>query len=134
MAVKSKIDYIWGTGRRKTAVARVRIARGTGKIIINNQPFEVFFPREQDRVDVLAPLRATRTAARYNVLASIAGGGPSGQAGALSLGIARALVKIDSKLEEALREHGLMTRDSRMKERKKYGQRGARAKYQFSKR
>ena len=123
---KAKVDYIRGTGRRKTSVARVRIARGTGKIIINNRPFEDYFPREQERV--------TRSAARYNILASMSGGGPSGQAGALSLGIARALIKADSKLEEALREHSLLTRDSRMKERKKYGQRGARAKYQFSKR
>jgi small subunit ribosomal protein S9 len=134
LAQRTKIQYTWGTGRRKTSVARVRIARGTGKIIINNRPFEDYFPREQDRVEVLAPLRVTRTAAKYNILAGIRGGGPTGQAGALSLGIARALIKVDTKLEESLREHGLLTRDSRMKERKKYGQRGARAKFQFSKR
>ncbi len=134
MSPRAKPEYIWGTGRRKSSVARVRIARGTGRIIINDRPFEDYFPREQDRVEVLAPLRITRSAARYNVLASISGGGQSGQAGALSLGIARALVKANTKLEESLREYGLLTRDSRMKERKKYGQRGARAKYQFSKR
>ena len=134
MSPKAKPEYIWGTGRRKSSIARVRLTRGTGRIIINNRPFEDYFPREQDRVEVLAPLRVTRAAARYNVLASIGGGGLSGQAGAMSLGIARALVKANSKLEETLREHHLMTRDSRMKERKKYGQRGARARYQFSKR
>jgi small subunit ribosomal protein S9 len=134
LAIKAKQEFIWGTGRRKTAVARVRIARGTGRIIVNDRPFEDYFPREQERVEVLEPLRATLTAAKFNVLASISGGGPTGQAGALSLGIARALAKVDAKLEESLREHGLLTRDSRMKERKKYGQRGARARYQFSKR
>lgn len=134
MAAKAKVDYTWGTGRRKSSVARVRLSRGTGRIVINDRPFEDFFPREQDRVEVLAPLRITRTAARYDVLAGIRGGGLTGQAGALSLGIARALIKVDPKLEDALRDNGLMTRDSRMKERKKYGQRGARARYQFSKR
>lgn len=134
MAAKAKVDYVWGTGRRKSSVARVRLSRGTGKIIINKRPFEDYFPREEDRVTVQAPLRLTRTAARYNLNAGIKGGGPTGQAGAMSLGIARALVKVDSKLEETLREQGLLTRDSRMKERKKCGQRGARAKFQFSKR
>ena len=134
MAQKSKPEYILGTGRRKTAIARVRLARGTGRILINNRPFEDFFPREQDRVQVMEPLRGTRTAGKYNIMASINGGGPSGQAGALSLGISRALIKAEPGLEEMLRDRGLLTRDSRMKERKKYGQRGARARYQFSKR
>jgi small subunit ribosomal protein S9 len=134
LARKADIDFIWGTGRRKTAVARTRISRGTGRIIINERPFEDFFPCERDRVEVMEPLRVTRTTGKYNVAASIKGGGPSGQAGALCLGIARALIKAEPGLEEALREHGLLTRDSRMKERKKYGQRGARARYQFSKR
>ena len=134
MARKANVDFVWGTGRRKTAVARTRISRGTGKIVVNDRPFEDFFPRQQDRAEVMAPLRVTRTTGKYNVMASIKGGGPSGQAGALSLGIARALVRVEPGLEEALREHGLLTRDSRMKERKKYGQRGARARYQFSKR
>ena len=134
MATKAKVEYTWGTGRRKSSVARVRISRGTGKIIVNDRPFEDYFPREQDRVDVTEPLKITRTAAKYDILARIGGGGPTGQAGALSLGISRALVKVDTSLEEALRDNGLMTRDSRMKERKKYGQRGARARFQFSKR
>lgn len=134
MAVKSKKSFIWGTGRRKSAVARVRIAQGTGKIIVNERRFEEYFPREQDRVEVLAPLQVTRTASKYDIFANIGGGGPSGQAGALSLGISRALLKANPKVEETLRDRGLLTRDSRMKERKKYGQRGARARYQFSKR
>jgi len=134
LATKAKVEYTWGTGRRKSSVARVRISRGTGKIIVNDRPFEDYFPREQDRVDVTEPLKITRTAAKYDILARIGGGGPTGQAGALSLGISRALVKVDTSLEEALRDNGLMTRDSRMKERKKYGQRGARARFQFSKR
>ncbi len=134
MAQKTKKEYIWGTGRRKTSVARVRITSGTGRVIVNKRPFEDFFVREQDRVAVLAPLRATRTLNKYNIFASISGGGPTGQAGALSLGISRALIKAQPNLESPLRENGLLTRDSRMKERKKYGQRGARARYQFSKR
>ena len=134
MAKKAVQDFIWGTGRRKSSIARIRLMKGTGRIMINNRPFEDFFPREQDRVDVLAPLKLTRTANKYNIVATIKGGGLTGQAGALSLGISRALVKAEPGLEETLRDNGLLTRDPRMKERKKYGQRGARARFQFSKR
>jgi small subunit ribosomal protein S9 len=134
MAKKAVQEFTWGIGRRKSSIARVRLMRGTGRIIINKRPFEDFFPREQDRVDVLAPLKITRTANKYNIIAGIKGGGQTGQAGALSLGISRALVKVEPGLEETLRDNGLLTRDPRMKERKKYGQRGARAKFQFSKR
>jgi small subunit ribosomal protein S9 len=134
MAKKVVLDFIWGTGRRKSAVARVRLSRGTGRITVSERPFEEYFPREQDRGIVLEPLRVTRTANKYNIIATIAGGGPTGQAGALSLGIARCLIKAETGIEEALRDNGLLTRDPRMKERKKYGQRGARARFQFSKR
>ena len=134
MATKTKKEYIWGTGRRKSSVARVRLMRGTGKIVVNDRPFEDFFPREQDRADVTEPLRITKTANKFDVLAKISGGGPTGQSGALSLGISRALIQSDPSLDETLRDNGLLTRDSRMKERKKYGQKGARARFQFSKR
>ncbi len=134
MAKKAVQDFTWGIGRRKSSIARVRLMRGTGRIIINNRPFEDYFPREQDRGIVLEPLKVTRTANKYNLLVSISGGGPTGQAGALSLGISRSLIRVEPDLEEALRDHGLLTRDPRMKERKKYGQRGARARFQFSKR
>ena len=126
--------YWWGTGRRKTAVAGVRIMPGTGMIEVNGKPLEEYFPRVADRVQVLTPLKVTSREDAYDVIVKASGGGPSGQAGALSLGIARALVKADGALETTLKEHQLLRRDSRMVERKKYGLRKARRASQFSKR
>jgi small subunit ribosomal protein S9 len=123
-----------GTGRRKTAVARVRLAPGTGKITINGRPFENYFPTETLRMQAVQPLNVTDTAAKYDVRANLTGGGPNGQAGALRHGIARALLKADTSFRPALKAEGLLTRDPRMKERKKYGQPGARKRFQYSKR
>lgn len=127
-------SYIWGTGRRKTAVARVRIRPGTGKILINKRPVEDYFRRERDRQAVVAPLQAAQMITHYDVWANVVGGGPTGQADAVKLGLARALVKAVPELVGALRENRLLTRDPRMRERKKYGQKGARKRFQFSKR
>ncbi len=127
-------EFIWGTGRRKTAVARVRITPGSGTLLVNGRPFETFFPIEQQRLMAQAPLVVTSTLGKYDVWAQINGGGPLGQSGAMRLGVARALKAADPALEEALRASGFLTRDSRMVERKKYGQRKARRRFQFSKR
>ena len=126
-------DYL-GTGRRKSSVARVRVRPGQGQLLINKRPMEEFFRNEQQRAAVLAPLKATEKQAEVDVIIRVHGGGLTGQADACKLGIARALKLMDSELEEALRDQGLLTRDSRMKERKKYGLRGARRGTQFSKR
>lgn len=127
-------EFYWGTGRRKTSVARVRIKEGEGQIIINQHPIEKYFPTITQREMVLQLLQATNTAGKYTILVNVKGGGISGQAGAVVLGIARALLKAAPPVEEKLRAHGFLTRDSRMKERKKYGRRAARASFQFSKR
>ena len=127
-------EYIWGTGRRKSAVARVRLSRGQGTMTVNHRPFEKYFLTEDDRLSALAPLHATKAFGRYDVLVLADGGGISGQAGAMKLGLARALKKIEPALESILRTNGLLTRDPRMKERKKYGLRGARRGVQYSKR
>lgn len=131
---EGKKTYVWGTGRRKTAVARVRIAPGSGKILINNREINDFFTKEVDRKTIFGPLEVTSTGGKMDVFANCTGGGQTGQAGAIVLGLGRALSKYDPTLEGALRKAGFLTRDSRMKERKKYGQRGARRKFQFSKR
>ncbi len=123
-----------GTGRRKTAVARVRISPGTGSILVNNRPFEVYFPTESLRLQVTQPFSATSTTGKYDVKISVAGGGPNGQAGACRHGIARALLATDTALRPLLKAEKLLTRDPRMRERKKYGQPGARKRFQFSKR
>ncbi len=123
-----------GTGRRKTAVARVRISPGTGAIVVNKRPFDVYFPVESLRLQVTQPFTATSTVGKYDVHISVAGGGPNGQAGACSHGIARALLSSDAALRPLLKAEKLLTRDSRMRERKKYGQPGARKRFQFSKR
>ncbi len=133
-ATGMKGGYYWGTGRRKTAVARVRIRPGDGKFLVNGREIDAYFPEDRDRKDVTAPLKATSTFGKFDVFANVKGGGPSGQAGAVLLGVARALRKADSTLEHTLRDGGYLTRDSRMVERKKYGQRGARRRFQFSKR
>lgn len=127
-------EYIWGTGRRKSSVARVRLSRGAGAMTVNKRPFDKYFLTEADRQSALAALNATKAAGRYDILILAGGGGISGQAGAVRLGIARALKKIEPALETILRSNGLLTRDPRMKERKKYGLRGARRGVQFSKR
>jgi small subunit ribosomal protein S9 len=126
--------FHWGTGRRKTAVARVRIREGKGEFRVNGRNADEFFTIEQDRLVIHAPLKVTNAEGRYDVYVNVLGGGPTGQSGAIVLGLARALIKADATLETILRDQGFVTRDSRMKERKKYGQRGARRRFQFSKR
>ncbi|HHT9137709.1 MAG: 30S ribosomal protein S9 [Candidatus Brocadiales bacterium] len=127
-------QYIWGTGRRKTSIARVRIKKGNGKILVNDKELDSYFPLDRERGMVRTPLKTTKTLGEFDVLANVKGGGLTGQAGAISLGIARALSKSDSNLVESLRDGGFLTRDSRMKERKKYGQKGARKSFQWTKR
>ena len=131
---ETKIPQFLGTGRRKTSVARVRLAAGSGKIIINGRPFENYFPTEALRFTVAQPLTRTETSAKYDANITVHGGGPAGQAGAVRHGIARALLQVDVNLRPALKADGLLTRDSRMRERKKYGQPGARKRFQYSKR
>jgi small subunit ribosomal protein S9 len=126
--------YIWGTGRRKTAVARVRIRPGTGKILVNKRERDAYFPDIRDRNQVMVPLVKTNLASSIDIWVNVNGGGYSGQAGAIALGISRALCRAVPDCESILRDNGLMTRDARMKERKKYGQKGARKRFQFSKR
>ncbi len=130
----TKTPEFLGTGRRKTSVARVRLSSGTGKIIVNGRSFENYFPIDSLRVVVAQPLTVTGTADKFDVRASVAGGGPSGQAGAVRHGIARALLTADANYRPALKAEGFLTRDPRMKERKKYGQPGARKRFQYSKR
>ena len=127
------IQY-YGTGRRKTSTARVFLRPGTGTLTINRKTFEEAFPTEAHRNQIKQPLAVTETADKFDVLATIAGGGIAGQAGALRLGIARALVKYNLELRSRLKKEGFLTRDARIKERKKYGQKGARRRFQFSKR
>ncbi len=127
-------EFYWGTGRRKTSVARVRFCEGSGNIIVNGKAFEQYFTVLQHQLDVTAPLKMTETTDKFDIYASVNGGGPTGQSGAMKLGIARALKTYDQVHEEVLREQGLLTRDPRMKERKKYGMAGARKRFQFSKR
>ncbi len=133
-APQGKQTFIWGTGRRKSSVARVRLAQGSGKILINGRELNDYFTSERDRKALFAPFEVTNTGGKMDMLVNAGGGGPTGQAGAVILGLARALAKYDKSHEVPLRNAGLLTRDPRMKERKKYGQRGARRKFQFSKR
>ncbi len=129
-----KGGYWWGTGRRKTSVARVRIKPGDGKLVVNRREFTAYFPREQDKITVLAPLKAVNGEKSFDVFVNVRGGGSTGQSGAARLGIARALKSYDENYMQQLRDGGYLTRDGRMVERKKYGQSGARKRYQFSKR
>jgi len=126
-------EYL-GTGRRKTSTARVRLAAGTGNVTVNGRAFDNYFPLEQHRGAVLAPFAATATSGKFDVRINVSGGGPAGQAGAVRHGIARALLEADAALRPLLKAEGLLTRDPRMRERKKYGQPGARKRFQFSKR
>jgi small subunit ribosomal protein S9 len=124
----------YGTGRRKTSTARVFLRPGTGAIKVNSRTFEEFFPRPALRTLIRIPFVVTETADKFDVMATVAGGGVSGQAGAVRLGIARALVVYDIELRKRLKSEGMLTRDARAKERKKYGMAGARKRFQFSKR
>jgi small subunit ribosomal protein S9 len=124
----------YGTGRRKTSTARVFLRPGSGAVTINRRAFDAFFPIEALRTQIKTPLVVTETADKFDILATVAGGGVSGQAGAVRLGIARALVEYNADLRKALKTEGLLTRDARAKERKKYGMAGARKRFQFSKR
>ena len=125
---------ILATGKRKTAIARVRLRPGTGSVIVNGKQSDDYFGRIADRLMVQQPFETTNLVGRYDVVAALAGGGPSGQAGALRHGIARAIERLDPSQRLALKRAGYLTRDPRKKERKKYGQKGARARIQFSKR
>jgi small subunit ribosomal protein S9 len=133
MAETKTPEYL-GTGRRKTAIARVRLASGTGKITVNGRPFENYFPVDTLRSVAAQPLTVTGTAEKLDVRVNVSGGGPNGQAGAVRHGISRALLRFDANLRPTLKAEGFLTRDPRMRERKKYGQPGARKRYQFSKR
>ncbi len=131
---ETTVQEFLGTGRRKTAVARVRMAPGSGKISVNGRPMETYFMVDEQRLLVMQPLRITDTATKFDVRVNVSGGGPTGQAGAVRHGIARALLKADINLRPSLKAEGYLTRDPRMRERKKYGQPGARKRFQYSKR
>ena len=124
----------YATGRRKTSTARVFLRPGTGAITVNHREFGAYFPTDQLRMNVRRPLQLTEMVEKFDILATVAGGGINGQAGAIRLGIARALVDFNAELRKALKKDGLLTYDSRIKERKKYGLAGARKRFQFSKR
>ncbi len=126
--------YHWGTGRRKTAVARVRIKRGTGQIQVNGRDVNDYFNTERSRTMVHSPLRETKLLNKYDVYVNVRGGGPVSQAGAIIMGLSRAIIKAEHEMEPVLRSNGYLTRDSRMAERKKPGRAGARRSFQFSKR
>jgi small subunit ribosomal protein S9 len=129
----AEIQY-YGTGRRKTSTARVYLRPGGGNFQVNRKAFDVYFPNETLRMIIRQPLHLTETANKFDVLVNVAGGGPAGQAGAIRHGITRALIEFNGDLRPALKHAGLITRDPRIKERKKYGQKGARKRFQFSKR
>ncbi len=133
IVIGGKVFY-WGTGRRKKSVARVRITAGDGKFLVNKREVDDYFKETKDRHYVRAPLVTANIAGTMNITVSVKGGGYTGQAGALAQGLGRALSMFDPALRAAQKEGGFLTRDSRMKERKKYGQRGARRRFQFSKR
>jgi small subunit ribosomal protein S9 len=127
------IQY-YGTGRRKTSTARVYLRPGAGEVQVNKKPFERYFPNETLRMIIRQPLQLTETANKFDLVINVAGGGPAGQAGAIRHGITRALLEFNADLRPTLKHAGLVTRDPRIKERKKYGQKGARKRFQFSKR
>jgi len=129
----AEIQY-YGTGRRKTSTARVYLRAGAGDFQINRKPFDTYFPNETLRMIIRQPLNLTETVGKFDVLINVRGGGPAGQAGAIRHGITRALLEYNGDLRPALKQAGLISRDDRIKERKKYGQKGARKRFQFSKR
>ncbi|HEV2903873.1 MAG TPA: 30S ribosomal protein S9 [Pyrinomonadaceae bacterium] len=129
----AEIQY-YGTGRRKTSTARVYLRPGEGNFQVNRKAFESYFPNETLRMIIRQPLQMTETGGKFDVVVNVAGGGPAGQAGAIRHGITRALIEYNSDFRPALKQAGLVTRDPRIKERKKYGQKGARKRFQFSKR
>jgi small subunit ribosomal protein S9 len=134
VAKAAKESYFYGTGRRKTSTARVRLMPGTGEIIVNGIPYEERFPRPEHRRAITHPLLVTENLGKYNTVVKVEGGGITGQSGAISHGIARALVKADESLKPVLRQNGLLTRDPRVKERKKPGLKRARKAPQYTKR
>ncbi|MFH1114666.1 MAG: 30S ribosomal protein S9 [Pseudomonadota bacterium] len=129
-----KEDRHYATGKRKNAIARVWLQPGTGAMLVNNRPLDVYFGRKTSQMIVMQPFELTQTAGRYDIVANVSGGGLSGQAGAVKHGISKALLEVDPAFRSTLKRAGFLTRDSRAKERKKYGKRGARASFQFSKR
>lgn len=129
-----KEDRHYATGKRKNAIARVWLQPGTGAMLVNNRPLDVYFGRKTSQMIVMQPFELTQTAGRYDMVANVCGGGLSGQAGAVKHGISKALLEVDPAFRSTLKRAGFLTRDSRAKERKKYGKRGARASFQFSKR
>jgi small subunit ribosomal protein S9 len=129
----AEIQY-YGTGRRKSATARVYLRAGAGEFLINRKSFDQYFPNETLRMIIRQPLQLTETVSKFDILINVRGGGPAGQAGAIRHGITRALLEYNADLRPALKQAGLVTRDPRIKERKKYGQKGARKRFQFSKR
>ena len=127
-------DFFYGTGKRKTSVARTRLYNGSGQIIVNGRPFDEYFPRASLQMIIKQPLELTKTVGKFDIKVNVKGGGLSGQAQAVKHGISRALLDFDPELRPILKKAGFLTRDARVKERKKYGQRGARARFQYSKR
>jgi small subunit ribosomal protein S9 len=130
----AELVQYYGTGRRKSAVARVYLRPGNGEYKVNGRPFDQYFVTEAQRNSARQPLASTETSASFNVVANVSGGGVNGQADAMKLGLARALMQFNGELRKKLKAEGMITRDSRGKERKKYGQKGARKRFQFSKR
>lgn len=126
--------FFYGTGKRKNSIARTRIYQGTGQIFVNGKPYEEYFPRATLQMIIRQPLNLTKLLGKVDIKANVCGGGHAGQAQALRHGISRALLEFDAELRPTLKRAGLLTRDSRIKERKKYGQRAARARFQYSKR
>jgi len=127
-------DFFYGTGKRKSAVARTRLYPGAGRILVNERPYEEYFPRETLQMIIRQPLNLTKTLGKFDIKVKVVGGGTAGQAQAIRHGISRALLRFDAELRLPLKRAGLLTRDARVKERKKYGQRSARARFQYSKR
>jgi len=130
----AELVQYYGTGRRKSAIARVFLRAGSGEFKVNGHPFEQYFVTESQRSNAKRPLLSTETASTFNVMATVQGGGVSGQADAVKLGLARALMLFNIEFRKKLKAEGLVSRDSRSKERKKYGQKGARKRFQYSKR
>lgn len=131
--MKESVQYA-ATGRRKNSIARVRLVPGEGKIIINDRPFKAYFPRESNRLIIMQPLELVKLETKFNVLVSVCGGGLTGQAGAVRLGIARGLIQHDPSLRGALKKAKFLVRDARKRERKKYGRKRARRRFQYTKR